>query len=125
VPRVATTSDVFNAVAESRRRDILVYLASRERPVDDIVSALALGQPSVSKHLRCSSGWASSMCGGKDVKPSIAPTSRPSSRSLTGLGTSSACGSINSHASKRARRGRPTPTAAGDGRISMMEELWL
>jgi DNA-binding transcriptional ArsR family regulator len=52
VPRAATTSDVFNAIAESRRRDILVYLASRERPVGDIVAALGLGQPSVSKHLK-------------------------------------------------------------------------
>ena len=52
VPRAATTSDVFNAVAESRRRDILVYLASRERPVNEIVAALEMGQPSVSKHLK-------------------------------------------------------------------------
>jgi DNA-binding transcriptional ArsR family regulator len=52
VPRAATTSDVFNAVAESRRRDILVCLASHERPVGDIVSTLGLGQPSVSKHLK-------------------------------------------------------------------------
>jgi DNA-binding transcriptional ArsR family regulator len=52
VPRAATTLDVFNAVAESRRRDILVYLASRERPVNDIVAALEMGQPSVSKHLK-------------------------------------------------------------------------
>lgn len=50
--RAATTSDVFNAIAESRRRDILVYLASAERSVGDIVSALDLAQPSVSKHLR-------------------------------------------------------------------------
>jgi DNA-binding transcriptional ArsR family regulator len=52
VPRAATTSDVFNAIAESRRRDILVYLAPAERPVGDIVAALGLGQPSVSKHLK-------------------------------------------------------------------------
>lgn len=52
MPRAATTLDVFNAVAESRRRDILVYLASRERPVNDIVAALEMGQPSVSKHLK-------------------------------------------------------------------------
>lgn len=52
MPRAATTADVFNAVAESRRRDILVYLASCERPVGHIVEALALGQPSVSKHLK-------------------------------------------------------------------------
>jgi len=50
--RAATTSDAFNAVAEPRRRAILNYLALRERPVGDIVDALALEQPSVSKHLR-------------------------------------------------------------------------
>ena len=50
--RAATTSDAFNAVAEPRRRDILNYLALRERPVGDIVAALDLEQPSVSKHLR-------------------------------------------------------------------------
>ena len=52
MPRAATTSDVFNAIAEPRRRDILDYLASRERAVGNIVAALALPQPSVSKHLR-------------------------------------------------------------------------
>lgn len=52
MPRAATTSDPFNAVAEPRRRDILDYLAARERPVGDIVVALGLEQPSVSKHLR-------------------------------------------------------------------------
>jgi DNA-binding transcriptional ArsR family regulator len=50
--RAATTSDAFNAVAEPRRRDILSYLALQERPVGDIVVALGLEQPSVSKHLR-------------------------------------------------------------------------
>jgi DNA-binding transcriptional ArsR family regulator len=50
--RAATTSDAFNAVAEPRRRDILDYLAASERPVSDIVEALAIAQPSVSKHLR-------------------------------------------------------------------------
>ena len=50
--RAATTSDAFNAVAEPRRRDILDFLAASERPVGDIVEALAIAQPSVSKHLR-------------------------------------------------------------------------
>jgi DNA-binding transcriptional ArsR family regulator len=50
--RAATTSDAFNAVAEPRRRDILDFLAASERPVSDIVEALAIAQPSVSKHLR-------------------------------------------------------------------------
>jgi DNA-binding transcriptional ArsR family regulator len=52
VPRAATTSDAFNAVAEPRRREILSYLAVKERPVGDIVKSLRLEQPSVSKHLR-------------------------------------------------------------------------
>jgi|SRR5271163_1326548 len=52
MPRATTTSDAFNAVAEPRRRDILNYLALRERPVGDIVAGLGLEQPSVSKHLR-------------------------------------------------------------------------
>jgi DNA-binding transcriptional ArsR family regulator len=50
--RAATTSDVFNAVAEPRRREILNYLALSERPVGEIVDALEIEQPSVSKHLR-------------------------------------------------------------------------
>ena len=50
--RATTTSDAFNAVAEPRRREILIYLAASERPVDDIVSAIGLAQPSVSKHLK-------------------------------------------------------------------------
>ena len=49
--RAATTSDAFNAVAEPHRRDILNYLAPRERPVGDIAITLGLEQPSVSKHL--------------------------------------------------------------------------
>jgi DNA-binding transcriptional ArsR family regulator len=52
VPRAATTTDIFNAIAESQRRDILVYLAPRERAVGEIVERLELGQPSVSKHLK-------------------------------------------------------------------------
>ncbi len=50
--RAATTSDVFNAVAEPRRREILTLLVVEERPVGDIAIALKLDQPSVSKHLR-------------------------------------------------------------------------
>jgi DNA-binding transcriptional ArsR family regulator len=50
--RAATTTDAFNAVAEPRRREILAYLASGERPVNDVVAGLGLPQPQVSKHLR-------------------------------------------------------------------------
>src|SRR5450432_3864786 len=49
--RGSTTSDAFNAVAEPRRRDILNFLALQERPVGEIVLALGMEQPSVSKHL--------------------------------------------------------------------------
>src|SRR5271165_895266 len=50
--RSPTTSDAFNAVAEPRRRAILDVLAGGERPVNDLVHALGLAQPQVSKHLR-------------------------------------------------------------------------
>src|SRR4051812_16882579 len=49
--RAATTTDVFNAVSEPRRRAILIYLASNEKPVAEIVAAIGLEQPAVSKHL--------------------------------------------------------------------------
>jgi DNA-binding transcriptional ArsR family regulator len=49
--RASTTSDTFNAVAEPRRRQILVFLANEEHQVGEIVTALKLDQPSVSKHL--------------------------------------------------------------------------
>src|SRR5580698_6101367 len=50
--RAATTSDAFNAVAEPRRREILTLLVVREHAVGEIVAALRIDQPSVSKHLR-------------------------------------------------------------------------
>jgi len=50
--RAPTTADAFNAVAEPRRRQILELLARGERPVNDVVGALRMGQPQVSKHLR-------------------------------------------------------------------------
>ena len=52
VPRAATTSDPFNAIAEPRRRHILEFIADEERSVGEIADALELGQPSVSKHLQ-------------------------------------------------------------------------
>jgi DNA-binding transcriptional ArsR family regulator len=52
MPRAATTSDPFNAVAEPRRREILELIAGEERSVGEIADALQLEQPSVSKHLQ-------------------------------------------------------------------------
>jgi DNA-binding transcriptional ArsR family regulator len=50
--RAATTADVFNAVAEPRRREILDLVAGGERAVGELVGELGLAQPQVSKHLR-------------------------------------------------------------------------
>jgi DNA-binding transcriptional ArsR family regulator len=52
VARSSTTSDVFNAVAEAGRRDILDTLIAGEKAVGTIVSELPMSQPQVSKHLR-------------------------------------------------------------------------
>ena len=52
MPRATTSSDVFNAVAEPQRRAILEFLADDERSVTEIVDALEVAPPSVSKHLR-------------------------------------------------------------------------
>ena len=47
MPRAATSSDVFNAIAEPQRRAILEFIAGDERSVNEIVDALELAQPSV------------------------------------------------------------------------------
>src|SRR5215468_8889702 len=52
VARSSTTSDVFNAIAEVRRREILDVLMAGEKAVGAIVADLSLSQPQVSKHLR-------------------------------------------------------------------------
>jgi DNA-binding transcriptional ArsR family regulator len=52
VARASTTSDVFNAVADVHRREILDALMAGEKTVGAIVSDLSLSQPQVSKHLR-------------------------------------------------------------------------
>jgi DNA-binding transcriptional ArsR family regulator len=50
--RAAATADVFNAIGEPRRREILDALLGGEKPVGAIVADLELSQPQVSKHLR-------------------------------------------------------------------------
>jgi DNA-binding transcriptional ArsR family regulator len=50
--RAATTTDVFNAIAEPRRREIIGMLSDgREHAVGDVVLRLRMAQPAVSKHL--------------------------------------------------------------------------
>jgi len=52
VARASTTSDVFNAIAEADRREILDVLMTGEKAVGAIVNDLSMSQPQVSKHLR-------------------------------------------------------------------------
>ena len=52
MPRAACTADVFNAIAESRRREIIGLLVNgKEHAVGDLVLRLRMPQPAVSKHL--------------------------------------------------------------------------
>lgn len=51
--RASTTSDIFNAVAEPRRREIINLLAAESGyGVGELVDRLRIPQPAVSKHLR-------------------------------------------------------------------------
>lgn len=56
MPEQAYVGDVsgtlYDAVADPTRRRILDLLRQRERPVNDLVAALGVAQPNVSKHLR-------------------------------------------------------------------------
>jgi len=52
VARTSTTTDVFNAIGDARRREILDTLIAGEKAVGTIVTDLSLPQPQVSKHLR-------------------------------------------------------------------------
>jgi DNA-binding transcriptional ArsR family regulator len=50
--RASTTSDVFNAIADAHRREVLDALIAGEKAVGEIVNDLSMPQPQVSKHLR-------------------------------------------------------------------------
>jgi len=52
VARASTTSDVFNAIAEAHRREILDALMAGEKAVGAIMNDLSMSQPQVSKDLR-------------------------------------------------------------------------
>src|SRR5438094_4526407 len=52
VARATTTSDVFNAIAEPQRREILMLLRAGEWPVTELAQELGMTQPGASKHLR-------------------------------------------------------------------------
>lgn len=50
--RLPTTTDVYNAIAEPQRRDIIDLLKKGELSVNDIADLLGMKQPQTSKHLR-------------------------------------------------------------------------
>ena len=52
VARSSTTSDVFNAIGDAHRREILDALIAGEKSVGMIAADLPMAQPQVSKHLR-------------------------------------------------------------------------
>ncbi len=62
VARSPTTSDVFNAIADVHRREILDALIMGEKAVGEIVNDLSMSQPQVSKHLRVLSEVGLVMC---------------------------------------------------------------
>ena len=74
--RSSAAADVFTAIAEARRRDILDTLITGEKAVGAIVRDLALSQPQVSKHLRVLSevGLVSSRSDGRRRLYSLEPT---------------------------------------------------
>jgi len=50
--RAATTTDVFNAIAEPRRRQLIGILGDgEEHAAGEVVLRLRMSQPAVSKHL--------------------------------------------------------------------------
>ena len=52
MPRAATTTDAFNAIAEPRRREIIALLVDgRAHAVGEVVERVRMRQPAVSKHL--------------------------------------------------------------------------
>lgn len=50
--RAATNTDAFNAIAEPRRREIVDLIGDGELSVNEIVDAMPISQPQVSKHLK-------------------------------------------------------------------------
>ncbi|MEM6747504.1 MAG: metalloregulator ArsR/SmtB family transcription factor [Pseudomonadota bacterium] len=49
--RLKTTNDVFNAIAEPKRRKLIELIAGREIAVGNLVDETRWPQPAVSKHL--------------------------------------------------------------------------
>jgi DNA-binding transcriptional ArsR family regulator len=81
VARTSTTSDVFNAIGDAHRREVLDTLISGEKAVGAIVDDLSMSQPQVSKHLRvlswgCLNGYAGPCTGTAGLTELNATTGR-------------------------------------------------
>ena len=84
VARASTTSDVFNAIAEADRREILDVLMTGEKAVGAIVDGLSMSQHQVSKHLRVLSEVGLVRCRAEDASGCTARNPRASGRCTTG-----------------------------------------
>jgi DNA-binding transcriptional ArsR family regulator len=73
VARASTTSDVFNAIAEAHRREILDALVAGEKAVGAIVNDFSMSQPQVSKHLRVLSEVGLVRCRAGGTSPVVQP----------------------------------------------------
>ena len=74
--RSSTTSDVFNAIAEANRREILDTLIAGEKAVGTIVNDLSMSQPQVSKHLRVLSEVGTRQLPGGGTSSAVPPGAR-------------------------------------------------
>jgi DNA-binding transcriptional ArsR family regulator len=49
---VLATTDVFHAIADPTRRDLLALVAHKELPVKELAQQFAMTRPAISQHLR-------------------------------------------------------------------------
>lgn len=52
MPRALNTYDIFTAIAEPKRRELIEMLAGKEKSVTEVVELTRWSQPMVSKHLK-------------------------------------------------------------------------
>src|ERR1700719_2933629 len=119
--RAATTSDVFNAIAEQQRREILMLLRAGEGPVTEFAHELGMTQPGASTpagYGRFTSGPAGSSGSGTRASTGWTSTCRASARTAGGAaderdGTRSACAVRDGGPRDRDLPGHRCSTGAG------------
>ena len=95
VARSPTTSDVFNAIAEAHRREILDALITGEKAVGAIVDDLSMSQPQVSNTYGCSVRSDSSGAGRTGVAGCTAWNQRAFGRFTSGWPSTSGRGTTD------------------------------